>query len=82
MKQKLQTNNITNKETCSLQLQASTYNKPAAVKDYCAKQLQGYLPDRSKAYPELIENDCYHIRKNLYSAATCGLWLDGARGKK
>lgn len=50
--------------------------------DYYARRLQMYLLEHAKEYPELNDNNCYHIRKNLYSAATCGLWLGGARGKK
>lgn len=44
--------------------------------------MQMYLLDYFKAYPELKKNDCYRIRRNLYSVATCSFWLGGARGKK
>lgn len=70
-------------------VQSCTADELATVKgyyqgkaDYYAKRLQGYVLEHSNAYPELTGNDCYRIRKNLYSAATCGLWLGGARGKK
>lgn len=50
--------------------------------DFYAHELQGFLLRHSSDYPELNDNDCHQIRKNLYSAATCGLWLGGVRGKK
>lgn len=50
--------------------------------DYYAKVLQQYLLRNCKNYPELSENCCHSIRRNLYSAATCGIWLGGRRGKK
>lgn len=50
--------------------------------DFYAHELQGYLLRHSNDYPELDANDCREIRKNLHSAATCGLWLGGIRGKK
>lgn len=50
--------------------------------DFYAHELQGYLLRHSSDYPELDANDCKEIRKNLHSAATCGLWLGGVRGKK
>ena len=43
--------------------------------------LQNYLLDNRAAYPELAECDCNRIKANLYSAATCGIFLGGARGK-
>ena len=50
--------------------------------DFYAHELQSYLLRHSNDYPELDANDCREIRKNLHSAATCGLWLGGIRGKK
>lgn len=46
-----------------------------------ALRLQGYLLENRTKYPELTENDCNRIQSNLYSAASCGLFLGGARGK-
>lgn len=48
---------------------------------YCY-QLQGWLLERAAAYPELDECACARIKSNLYSAATCGIWLGGPRGRK
>lgn len=43
--------------------------------------LQSYLLNNRQKYPELTENNINRIQSNLYSAATCGLFLGGARGK-
>lgn len=53
-----------------------------AQADFCCKELQGWILERSADYPELTENDCNRIHANLYSAASCGIWLGGARGKQ
>lgn len=47
--------------------------------DYLCKQLQNFLLNNRKDYPELSENHCHSIKANLYSAATCGIWLGGPR---
>lgn len=49
--------------------------------DACALDLQAYIWERRTSFPELTENDCRRIQSNLYSAATCGIFLGGARGK-
>ena len=49
--------------------------------DACALDLQAYLWEHRTLFPELNENDCHRIQSNLYSAATCGIFLGGARGK-
>lgn len=49
--------------------------------DAAAFDLQGWLLERRAAYPELRECDCARIKSNLYSAASCGLWLGGPRGR-
>lgn len=49
--------------------------------DFYAYELQGFLLDNHAAYPELSENQCRQIKSNLHSAASCGIWLGGARGK-
>ncbi len=81
--------NIGVAKTSDTNVQPCTSDELAAVKgyyqgkaDYYAKRLQNYLLAHSEEYPELNDNDCYQVRKNLYSAASCGLWLGGARGKK
>lgn len=49
--------------------------------DACCLGLQKFLLDHRKDYPELTECCCDRIASNLKSAATCGIFLGGARGK-
>ncbi len=50
--------------------------------DSVCYSLQGWLLDNRAAFPELDECSCSRIGSNLYSAASCGIWLGGPRGKK
>lgn len=50
--------------------------------DSYAYQLQNFLREYSSYYPELCTNGCNRIHTNLYSAASCGIFLGGARGKE
>ena len=50
--------------------------------DHSCLQLQNWLLDNRASFPELNEGDQHRIHSNLYSAATCGLWLGGPRGRK
>jgi hypothetical protein len=52
-----------------------------AKADSEALNLQNFLLNNRGSYPELSEGECHRIHSNLYSAATCGLWLGGPRGK-
>ena len=49
--------------------------------DACCLDLQNFLLEHRKDYPELTENSCYKIESNLHSAASCGIFLGGARGR-
>ena len=49
--------------------------------DACALSLQAFLFEHKEDYPELTDNEVRRIHANLYSAATSGLFLGGARGK-
>jgi hypothetical protein len=49
--------------------------------DFCKLELQQWLLDNAALFPELRACDCERIKANLYSAATCGLWLGGPRSK-
>lgn len=49
--------------------------------DHECYELQGWLLENAARLPELDECACHKIHSNLKSAATCGLWLGGARGK-
>ena len=50
--------------------------------DHCCVELQNWLLENRDALPELDEGDAHRIKSNLYSAATCGVWLGGPRGKQ
>lgn len=49
--------------------------------DFCAIELQQWILDNRTLFPELDDCTCRKIHSNLHSAASCGLWLGGARGK-
>ena len=51
-----------------------------AKADYYCIELQKFCLDNRQALPELSENTCNRIHANLYSAASCGIWLGGPRG--
>lgn len=49
--------------------------------DYFAMRLQRYLVDNYNNYPELNDRTISNIKANLNSAASCSIWLGGARNK-
>lgn len=49
--------------------------------DFCALELQQWILENRTLFPELDDCTCRKIHSNLHSAASCGLWLGGARGK-
>lgn len=49
--------------------------------DFYCKNLQRYLVENYNKIPELSQAKVSEIRACLYSAASSGLWLGGARGK-
>lgn len=49
--------------------------------DGCCLRLQEWLLVRRDGFPELTEVDCGRLKANLRSAASCGIWLGGPRGK-
>lgn len=69
-------------------LQAPTFAEVALVKkqyedkaDFYCYELQKWICANSGQFPELSTCDCERIASHLRSAATCGIWLGGARGK-
>lgn len=52
----------------------------AKADSYC-NLLQHFLLDNRTDYPELTCECCKRIESNLYSAATCGIFLGGARNR-
>jgi len=70
-------------------LQVATYDEivkmqyyyQSKVDAYCI-DLQTWILDNKDAFPELTPCQCHKISSNLHSAASCGIFLGGARGKK
>lgn len=50
--------------------------------DYLCKQLQNYLLQNKSLFPELGCNSVHSIKSNLHSAASCGIFLGGPRGRE
>lgn len=50
--------------------------------DFYCMEIQNYILDNRSALPEIDNNACHRIHATLHSAATCGLFLGGARGKR
>lgn len=50
--------------------------------DACCLDLQNFLLEHRADYPELTECACHKIESNLHSAASCGIFLGGSRGKR
>lgn len=53
-----------------------------AKADHETLVLQNWLLNNWSLFPELTEGDAHRIHSNLYSAASCGVFLGGARGKR
>lgn len=51
-----------------------------AKADFHAYRMQLWLKANAAELPELTERDCDRINACLRSAASCGIWLGGARG--
>lgn len=71
------------------QLQVATLQEILANKEYYqgkadayCKEIQHYILENRSAFPEVDDNTCHRMKGNLYSAATCGFFLGGARGKR
>lgn len=69
-------------------LQVATPDEIAGQQEYYQSMADAYALDMLNYvwntrgdYPALRECDCNHIHANLHSAATCGVWLGGPRGK-
>lgn len=50
--------------------------------DYFRLELQQYILDYMKDYPEIDDCICRRLHSNLHSAASCGIFLGGRRGKR
>lgn len=56
------------------------YYYQTKVDAYCL-ELQQWLLQNRESIPELTECHCRKLSSNLHSAASCGVYLGGARGK-
>ena len=50
--------------------------------DFHCMELQNYILENKSLFPEVDECTCRRIHSNLHSAASCGFFLGGARGKR
>lgn len=55
-------------------------SRAQAQADFHAYRMQGWLLEHASELPELTQRDSDRIRACLRSAASCGIWLGGARG--
>lgn len=69
-------------------LQVATFEEIVSQREYYQAKADSYCRDLQKWilhnkgwYPELTQVHCDEMEANLYSAASCGLFLGGARGK-
>ena len=53
-----------------------------AKADAACYQLQTWLLENRTLFPELAACDCERMKSNITAAATCGIWLGGARGRQ
>lgn len=58
---------------------AITYYQSKA--DACCLDLQNWLLNNRSSFPQLTAGAAHRIHDNLYSAASCGIFLGGPRGK-
>lgn len=70
-------------------LQVATYEEIVKMQYYYQSKadaycldLQHWILDNKAFFPELTEHHCNKIASNLHSAASCGIFLGGARGKR
>lgn len=52
-----------------------------AKADAACYRMQNFLLENRASFPALDDCGCKRIKANLYSAASCGIWLGGPRGK-
>ena len=50
--------------------------------DFHCMEIQNYILENRSAFPEVDDCTCRKIHATLHSAATCGFFLGGARGKR
>lgn len=75
-------------ESSDENLRTPSFEEVAKVKDYYqakadyfCMEFQQFLFTNRASFPELTQNCCNRIKANIYSAASCGIFLGGPRGK-
>ena len=76
-------------KTADENLQVASFEEIVAQKefyqgkaDFHCMEVQNYILENRSDFPEVDDNSCRKIRATLHSAATCGFFLGGARGKR
>lgn len=69
-------------QVASLQEVVSQIEYYQGKADFHCLELQNFILNNLNDLPEINEGACRRIKSNLYSAATCGIFLGGARGKR
>lgn len=76
-------------KTADENLQVASFEEIVAQKefyqgkaDFHCMEIQNYILQDMVDYPEVNEGLCRKIHATLHSAATCGFFLGGARGKR
>ena len=76
-------------KTSDENLQVATMEEIVAQKEYYQSkadfhcmEVQNFILQEMSHYPEVGDNLCRKIHATLHSAATCGFFLGGARGKR
>ena len=76
-------------KTTEENLQVATLDEIIAQKEYYqgkadfhCYELQNYILENVSDFPEVNDCTCRKIHANLHSAASCGFFLGGARGKR
>lgn len=76
-------------KTTEENLQVATLDEIIAQKEYYqgkadfhCYELQNYILEEISDFPEVNDCTCRKIHANLHSAATCGFFLGGARGRR
>lgn len=77
--------NMTNDENAQQLYLTDVFKLEAHYKnkaDYYKERLQAYCKSKIDVLPELKEGGCYDVRAELNSAASCPIFLGGARSRK
>lgn len=77
--------NLTNDENANQLYLTDVFKLESHYKnkaDYYKERLQAYCKSKLNVLPELKEGGCWDVKAELNSAASCPIFLGGARGRK